>query len=559
MVDRREIWVPFVAAAAVVAAVLGPLAGCSSSAAPEGGSAADPATEAERVHSYLEGRYPSTAVRHSYRTALGQTVDCVDFFSMPAVRAMAARGEPITEMPQAPPPRPRRLRDGRVVIDPPQPEPHSEGIDEDGHERLCPAGTVSQIRIGGEDIARAGGFDAFQRARRKHAPPHVPQGTVGEPAPPTMWPCVDAPGSAPGSGSEFHQYAHILGDVVDHFPGLVYAADTMSVHAPKVPILGDHSVAQVWLFGGTWAQDLPSDGSCPGDCVQTIEIGWAVDSLVPTSTGTSDPVNPHLFIFSTTDGYVSEECWNGETNGHCGFIEMGGIPSQFLPGVLLPHNNPPSAPVEMTALVVQISGDYWVQVGVAGQTYYLGYYPGSNFSQPLSTFQVGGEVYDGNNTFMNTNLQMGSGNPASEGYGEAAYHHDSSAEAWVNGESTNFWGTSSYCATKPPSYPGTYPPYEYATWPAPGASSWDGYFYYGGTPTCTPSSCAAQGLACGAATDLCGGPLSCGTCATGHVCQENECACSSHCAAGYDQDPSTCKCMKGVMLHCGGKGQPLCQ
>ena len=133
--------------------------------------------------------YPAAAVKHSFRTALGQTVDCVDFFAMPGVRAMAARGEPITAMPAPPPPQPRRLRNGTVVIDPPAPPPVSEGLDEDGNDRICPAGTVLQIRVTPEQIARRGASSSLQalasEARRRafplHASSHV-SATQGAPS-----------------------------------------------------------------------------------------------------------------------------------------------------------------------------------------------------------------------------------------------------------------------------------------------------------------------------------------------------------------------------------------
>ncbi|HEY8086753.1 MAG TPA: hypothetical protein VIF09_02890, partial [Polyangiaceae bacterium] len=220
MTRRSNTWLSIT----VAVAALSPLVACSSAPTEPGAasshevspaSGAAPLSESDRVHAYLEGRYPSSAVKHSFRTALGQTVDCVDFLQTPGVRAMAARGEPITAMPKPPAPHTRTLRDGTTMTEPLQLAPASEGVDEDGHDRLCPDGTVLQIRLTPEEIAQEGGLDAYRRARQRHAPPRAPHGASPSSAaatpsgthapagaPPTMWPC---------QSGEFHDYAHVIG------------------------------------------------------------------------------------------------------------------------------------------------------------------------------------------------------------------------------------------------------------------------------------------------------------------------------------------------------------
>jgi hypothetical protein len=575
MAQRPSKWVPVSAALSV--AVLAPLVACSSAPTESHGGASAgtppashasvassaPVAEADRVHEYLEGRYPASGVRHSFRTALGQTADCVDFFQMPGVRAMAARGQPITEMPKPPAPRPRRLRDGSTVIDPPQPAPVSEGVDEDGHDRLCPEGTVLQLRITPDDIAREGGLDAYRVARQKHPAARVPQASPAAPpsaqqalpamsssappaTPPTMWPC---------ESGEFHDYAHVIGDIVDTTPGVEFGMDTMAVYNPAIPQeAGNHNVGQVWMFGGTIAQDLPTDPGCnPATqaCVQSIEIGWMV------SQGDS---NAHVFTYSTLDGYTLgpngadlDGCWNGEGGSNCPpFIWSSGYTAAVTPGAIIPVNGPfATPPQELSALVIDIGGNYWVQVGVAGARYYIGYYPGSNFAGPLSTFQVGGEVFGSQNDFTNPAIPMGSGFPSAWGYGWAAYHHDFSATVYWNGQQTDYWTAASMCASTPPNY--SYAPYGYSTAPAPGASSWSvdgGYFYYGNTPApCTPTTCAAAGDNCGAIANGCGSTLECGACGAGNTCVGNVCRCAAErCPILSYWDYYTCSCVRRIRL-----------
>lgn len=463
--------------------------GCSSAptepAPAETASHAASPTEAERVQAFLDARYTAADVRHSYVTALGQTVDCVDFFATRGVRDMAARGTPITSIPQAPASPVRKRRDGTTIVDPPQPAPMSEGVDDAGHERLCPAGTVTKIRLSPERIARAGGLDAYVASRKKHAPPSVPH--HGDEAPQgSMWPC--------GSGGEFPEYAHVLGDVVDNSPGVAYASTEMSVYAPTISS-GGHSLAQFWLFGGT----IASAACSPGTCVQSIELGWEVLPGVDLPNGgVTDGVDPYVFTYSTLDGYNSTGCYDdvGGDPGSCTpFVPLAGLPSSVSPGARIAYNAPQSAasvaPVEMTALAILIAGDYWVQVSVGGgQRYYIGYYPSSYFAEPMATFQVGGEAGD-TDGFVNRNIEMGTGLPPTDGYGWAAYHHDFGATTYLNDVENNYWGASSMCASVPPGYSvPDVPPYAYSTTPAPGSSSWDGYFYFGGNPTCVQTTCS---------------------------------------------------------------------
>jgi hypothetical protein len=55
-------------------------AGCSSAPAPDG--------EAARVQAYVGSLSVASEVRHSFRSAMGDTVDCADFAAAPGVLAL---------------------------------------------------------------------------------------------------------------------------------------------------------------------------------------------------------------------------------------------------------------------------------------------------------------------------------------------------------------------------------------------------------------------------------------------------------------------------------------
>lgn len=55
------------------------------------------------MQAFLDARYKASDVRYSFHTAAGQTIDCVDFFAEPGVKALAARGQTLTSIPTAPP------------------------------------------------------------------------------------------------------------------------------------------------------------------------------------------------------------------------------------------------------------------------------------------------------------------------------------------------------------------------------------------------------------------------------------------------------------------------
>ena len=69
---------------------------------------------------------------------------------------------------------------------------------------------------------------------------------------------------------------------------------------------------------------------------------------------------------------------------------------------------------------------------------------------------------------------------------------------------------------------------------------------------CTPTTCSAQGAACGTIGDGCGGTLSCGTCATGQACNaSHQCVCAPTTCAAQGAVCGTISDGCGNTLSCG--------
>jgi len=90
-------------------------------------------TELSRIQTFLNARYATSDVQYSFHTIFGETIDCIDFFSQPGVKQMAAAGRPLTNVP---------------VVSPPPVSPHppkalqevsfNGQLDDEGHSRACP-------------------------------------------------------------------------------------------------------------------------------------------------------------------------------------------------------------------------------------------------------------------------------------------------------------------------------------------------------------------------------------------------------------------------------------
>jgi hypothetical protein len=332
--------------------------------------------------------------------------------------------------------------------------------DEQGRTRLCPAGTVAfSGRPTYEQIEEKGGLDEYVRAIAIHKRGAAP---------------AVQPDSIPAHTQPGPDWDHAAGF---QFVNYTYFSTTTPVFTPMLENSGDHSVSQMWVLTGSCASDS-FVGSCgtsacaPYTCsnantqVQSLEVGWIVGS--PNSDA-----NPHLFVFTTTDGYGSSSCF---AQSGCGsFVRMS---APYWPGAPLTSTNLGSTPVELTMAVVNYNQTWYI---VADGSY-IGYIPPNTYRGQMqssaSYFQVGGEVFDSweNNPPSHTITFMGSG-ISDWGYPAIAYHRNvqfvaPGGSGWTNAALTFQNGngiTGNNAAT-----------YYHVVHGNPGGANWGSFFYFGG-------------------------------------------------------------------------------
>jgi hypothetical protein len=506
-------------------------------------------TEEQRIQAFLDARYTAKDVRHSFRAKWGDEIDCIDFFAQPGARALAARGHPLTRVPEgkasskrrlAGPPHPSKLLASEDFVFRGEP-------DEDGHARCCPTGTVPIIRITRERILRAGGMSSF--LRYTHGKASAP--SCARPSPPA------------GSGSG--PVSRAVGMPMGSAGPVVEGSTVTAIWGPTVSQAGDHSTSQLWMVSG-----------CEGNARQSVEAGWNVDPVV----NNGDTSGPHLFVFATSGaGAGCYDLSSGEAGDCPGWVQVSGT---LVPGMQLPSSNV-TVQHELTLRVTHSRGEGWaVYVAIDdgfgdSQEELLGYYPESAYLGAMQTaaehFQVGGEVA----SFSGQVVPMGSGQVAAAGFPSAAYHRDVSV---IDQSLRSFSGPPFVLSTLSGSAPlATQGPYSVDnTMPAGPAAGglpgdWHNYFYFGGGPCglCGHGyGCDASGQcrSCGADNQSCCPGAQCDTgfaCSSGARCTPASCGQSGQPCCAHARCDASLACTQGVCVEghpqvaCGGQGEPCCE
>ena len=161
--------------------------------------------------------------------------------------------------------------------------------------------------------------------------------------------------------------------------------------------------------------------------------------------GTGDS-NPHLFIYSTQDGYNATGCYDLTCSD---FVQVSG---SVTPGMTLsPVSTSGGTQYEAHLLSYRdpSTGNWWLQY----QGVWIGYYPKSLYSSTgllnrSSRVNVGGEIIDENSS-RHTTTDMGSGAFSSSWYHYAAYVRDikyiDTSNTWQVPTSLSEYETDSNC------------------------------------------------------------------------------------------------------------------
>jgi hypothetical protein len=369
---------------------------------------------ASEMRSYLLDTYRGVKVTHSY-LADGSYVDCVTVATQPGVRAQG-----ITRL--ATPPAPSVL--GGTATSKGTPSLLTLGrTDRFGHAVSCPVGTIPMLRMSLDRLTRFPTLAAY-RAKPSTGAARARTGAATAQLDP-----------------DDRRYAEGIEHIDNHG-----ANSWLNLWNPDA----NFSISQQWITAGFDTQH------------QTIEGGWI---KYPARFGDKSV----LFIFTTPDNYRTQ-CYNLE----CGkFVQTN---RKWVLGGPWPRYSTLGGTQYGFQMQWKLSGgNWWLFLQTTGAFEAVGYYPASAFNGGALT--NGAQVTEfGGETGPTTTMwpPMGSGRPAGDGYGQAAF------------QSLIF-----YTGTNDVGHWSTLEPHQ--DWPscytiAPGFSSdWGTYFYFGGPggPVCT--------------------------------------------------------------------------
>ncbi|EFJ24376.1 hypothetical protein SELMODRAFT_415011 [Selaginella moellendorffii] len=312
--------------------------------------------------------------------------------------------------------------------------------------KQCPRGTVPIRRTTIDDILRAGSVRRY--GRKFHKPPNPSRSNSSGAAASFQASSLMAMPEAMDSNGHEHAIAYTTGQ----FYG---AQASLNVWRPDIDVPNEFSLSQIWLLGGSFADDLNS-----------IEAGWQVS---PELYGDS---NPRLFTYWTSDSYQATGCYNLLCSG---FIQTGSdiaIGASISP---VSSYDGPQYDIRILVWKDPRTGNWWMRLG---DRTLVGYWPAEIFSHLTdyaSMVEFGGEVVNTQPDGSHTATQMGSGRFPSRGFAEASYFRNIGVV-----DSDNELQSHPVLQTLA-EHPNCYGIVK------AGSSDWGQYFYYGGpgsNPTC---------------------------------------------------------------------------
>ncbi len=376
----------------------------------------------QRMQEYVDTRYPKQSVRHTFTLPSGMGIDCVELRAQPGLlragmqsHVIAVPPAPLTASLTAP----QNAEDEAFL---------KEGNrNAQGEELSCPPGTIPIRRTTIEDVMRfrsvADLMQKYPRDRDGNDPREV-MGLLGP--------------------SSLHQYAH----AAQYARPNVGAHTIINVWSPVVHDPHEFSLGQLWVVAGG------------GSNLQTLEAGV---QKFPNLYG---DWSPHLFIYSTSDGYGPAGCYNLMCSR---FVQVDR--SVVIAGSVSSVSSVGGPQHELEFTWVLHDGNWWLGV----QNVWVGYYPGSLYNaaglaRGATAIDFGGEIIDDRSWHTgHTKTAMGSGAFPATGFGNAAYQRaifyytDPATTHWATGISTSRSSAYCYDITKRDNDP-----------------TWGTYLFYGG-------------------------------------------------------------------------------
>lgn len=115
--------------------------------------------------------YADGDIQYSFHTAVGEQIDCIDFYAQHSVKGLLAAGIPVIDPSHVPTPPAIPSTVPPVIKHSSTSVAFDGSLDSDGKARSCPHGTVPAMRPTVAEIETAGGLDAYKAI--KHPLPTV--------------------------------------------------------------------------------------------------------------------------------------------------------------------------------------------------------------------------------------------------------------------------------------------------------------------------------------------------------------------------------------------------
>ena len=331
----------------------------------------------EQIALYYEQLASEGTVRNEFDLATGDHIRCVDIDTQLAAANFEGGVPPL-----------RRTRPSGLAEDPAETERAAAlgrafgldgSMDEGGHVRACPDGTVAKRIPFFEDLLH---FENLREYLRKDPRPDLNAATP-------------APSNVEPPAIENHEYGHAY-RFVNNFGG----SAAFNVWSPFIEQQNEFSLSQMWVVNGS------------GTGLQTLESGWQAyparlhDNL------------PRVFVYSTPDGYNRSGPGCYEPCGRFFYTSANSpVGLSLTPSVL------GGTQTETTFQWYRDSAhDWWLAVNGA----WIGYYPHTYFNSSgllnqAALIDFGGEIVDTQQQGVHTTTHMGSGKFAQSGFANAAY------------------------------------------------------------------------------------------------------------------------------------------